>query len=335
MLSKRILYFVDNKVYFHCPQTTWVEDCPVRLRHTPIIDLIQMLEPFREYKDLILLYSRRVLTAQADASRAMAGIIGRISKSQGWNMVEGMPTVALDNMMLFRRGIYPLSRRHGFPSYSWLGWKGSLIFMEGLYFFHGWINWHVRDPATGEILPVERRPISFPNLDTQLSGTKATSGVVTQISPRFGLLPGVQMDQGCPSDRMTKLRLPPTYSLLCFSTLAVFFAIEKIRYTLGIASITIPGRGSWNYEIGKVTLDGLDEFPVSHKGEFILLSKTIPSDEDCEALGLHAGMESYAVMLIEWQQSGMAERRGIGFLHAHEIKHSLAPGPVWKEIILG
>lgn len=328
MLSKRILYFVEDKIFFHCPRATRAEECPVRLRWAPNLNPLRMVEPFRDYKNLVMQYSRRVLTTQNDAFRAISGIIRRISENQQWDIVEGIPTVAFENMMLFRRKFYPLSRRHGFPSYSWLGWKGPLEFMEGLEYFDGWIHWHVRDRATGEFLPVERRAM-FPKLDTQVSGTKASNRIATQIHPGFGLLPGVQVDHGSPSERTRQLHLPQTFSLLCFSTLAVFFAIGSINYISGTASIE-----GYYTACGKVTLDGLDEYPVSRVGEFIFLSKTIPSDDDRELLNLEQ-VEMYAVMLIEWQRNGVAERRGVGFIDAKHVEDSLDPGPVWKEIVLG
>lgn len=102
MLSKRILYFVEDRIFFHCPRATLSEDCTVKLRWEPN-KLLRMLNPFQDYKELVKEYSIRVLTTQNDALRAMAGIIRRISESQRWEIVEGMPTVYLDRMMLFRR----------------------------------------------------------------------------------------------------------------------------------------------------------------------------------------------------------------------------------------
>lgn len=333
MLSKRILYFVDDKIFFHCPSATLSEDCTVSLRCEPYAS-VRMLEPFRDYKLLVEDYSKRFLTTQNDAFRAMSGVIRRFSESQQWQIAGGMPTVALENMMQFRRRRHPLSRRPGFPSYSWLGWKGSLVFMEGLHFFEGWIVWHIRDPATGDIFPIERRPFSIQQ-SSPSADFVASDVIATQWKPDFGLLPGVQMDPRVPSERQPKLYPRPTFSLLCFSTLAVFFELTNVNYVEGKAGIT--NRAKSVYPTSKVFLDGFDEYPVPHEGEFILLSKTIPSKEDLGEVGLGAfpsSKEVYMIMLIEWF-NGVAERRGIGFINAVDIKNSMAPGPVWKEIILG
>lgn len=333
MLSKRILYFVDDKIFFSCPSATLAEGCGAALRWRPT-GLLQMLEPFRDYKSLVKKYSYRVLTTQTDAFRAMSGMIRRISENQQWYILEGMPTVALENMMLFRRRVQPLSRRPEFPSYSWLGWKGELAFMEGFYFFEAWINWHVRHPLTGEILPIER-PSMVPQAQAQVIGIWASDAMASYRKPDFGVLPraGIQMDQGLSLELSAKLHPSPNFSLLCFSTLAVFFELTGMDYVKGLAYVRRPGKGA----IGIVTLDGFDEYPPVRHAEFILLSKTTPSEHDLDEMGLKEDLDSkevYMIMLIEWID-GVAERRGIGFVDAVECRNSMAPGPVWKDIILG
>lgn len=333
MLSTRILYFVDDRIFFHCRWGALSEDCGVTLLWTPNGSL-QMLEPIRDYKEIVEEYSRRVLTTQTDAFRAMSGMIRRISENQQWHIVEGMPMVALENMMLFRRKLHPLSRRPGFPSYSWLGWKGDLEFMEGFYFFEAWINWYVRYPSTGEILPIERPSVPLQER-AQETGKWVSDYVATYRQPDFGILPRARtpMDQRVPSERPAKPPPSPTFSLLYFSTLAVFFELTRVDYVKGLADVTHPVKGT----IGMVTLDGFDEYPPVRHAEFILLSKTTPSEHDLDEMGLKLDLDSkevYMIMLIEWID-GVAERRGIGFVDAVECRNSMAPGPVWKEIILG
>lgn len=338
MLSKRILYFVDDRIFFHCPGGTQSEDCEVWLRWAPN-SLLQMLHPLRDYKLLVKTYSMRVLSTQNDAFRAMSGIIRRISEIQRWHIVEGMPTMAFENMMLFRRIRHPLSRRLAFPSYSWLGWKGELEFMEGRHFFEAWINWYVRNPATGEVVLAEGQPMP-PRPDAQGTGIRASDNTPLHQNPDV-LFPqaNVQMSQASFSERQAKLQSPQTFSLLCFSTLAVFFELTNMDFVKGIAGVGYPGKQYREQinPIGSVTLDGFDEHPPARDAEFILLSKTIPSDHDLRELGLKRFLDSkevYMIMLIEWV-GDVAERRGIGFMDAIEVQNSMAPGPVWKEIILG
>jgi hypothetical protein len=41
----------------------------------------------------------------------------------------------------------------------------------------------------------------------------------------------------------------------------------------------------------------------------------------------------YNIMLLEWRDE-IVERRGLGYIFHQAGDHSLAPGPVWKEIFL-
>lgn len=243
--------------------------------------------------------------------------------------------VAIEHMMLFRHTFQPLSRRPEFPSYSWLGWKGELKFMEGHYFFEAWINWYVRHPSTGEILPIERPSVLLQE-QAQVRGKWASDYMATYRKPDFGLLPRAssRMDRGIPSERPAEPHPSPTFSLLCFSTLAVFFELKHMDYVKGLADVVgHPSRGA----IGKITLDDFNEYPPPRYAEFILLCKTTPTDHDLDAMGpklSFTSKEVYMIMLIDWID-GVAERRGIGFIDAVESRNSIAPGPVWKDITLG
>lgn len=224
--------------------------------------LVRMLDPIRGYKALVEEYSERFLKEKG-AFRAMSGLIGRFSEIQQWHILEVMPMVALENVMLFRRKRHPLSHRPAFPSYSWLGWKGELDFMEGLYFFEGWISWHVRHPATGKVLPIELAAVHL-QLDAQDTGTRASGKIALYRKPDVGLLPqaGVQVNQAVPLERRLELQPLPTFSLLCFSTLAVFFELTNMDFVKGTARITHPTKRCHNervHPIGTVTLDGSDD----------------------------------------------------------------------------
>lgn len=328
-----MMYFVDDRIFFHCGYGDLSEDCDVPLRWTTN-GLLLMREPIRNYKELVEKYSSRFLTNQTDAFRAMSGMVRRIAENQQWHIVEGMPMLVIEHMMLFRHTFQPLSRRPEFPSYSWLGWKGKINFMEGFFFFEAWINWYVRHPSTGETLPIERPSVLLQE-QAQVRKKWASDYIATYRKPDFGVLSRAssQMDRGLPSEKPAKPQPPPTFSLLCFSTLAVFFELTRIDYVKCLADVTHPVRGP----IGMVTLDGFDENPPARHAEFILLCKTTPTDHDQDAMGSKLSLTSkevYMIMLIEWVD-GVAERRGIGFIDAVESRNSMAPGPVWKDITLG
>ena len=76
---------------------------------------------------MLLYYSKRALTYQTDALRAMAGIICRLSERMECRFLVGLPIAAFDMFLVFRRNHSLLYRRKEFPSYSWAGWRGSLV----------------------------------------------------------------------------------------------------------------------------------------------------------------------------------------------------------------
>lgn len=306
MLSKRVLYFVDDKVFFHCPYKTVMEGCSEFL-WKPEGSLLRMKEPFRDYKDLIEAYSKRVLSRDEDAFRAISGILGRISHKQRWQIIAGMPAIALERMMLFQRRHHVLCRRRAFASYSWLGWKGALEFMRGVDVRGDWIVWYVWNAGTVERL--------------------GTNRAISHFKPDLGLLPDMDFGHQVPSIGHREPS-PRSFTLLCFWTLAVFFDLKAVDYVKGTAEIhQRVGPKVCSRYAGYITLDGLDDYPLSDVGEFILLSK----------VSLQSGEYKkyrYTVMLIDWVD-GVAERRGIGYISPSEIQNSLAPGPIWKEIVLG
>lgn len=246
MLSRRILYFVDDRIFFHCRRATFSECSGVTLRLRPTgNDLLRMLVPLRDYKSLIKVYNQRVLTKPFDAFGALAGMIGRFAENQKWWFFEGIPNVAVENMMLFRRRLRPLSRRPKFPSFSWLGWEGELEFMEGSNLFEAWIDWYIRYPSAGVITDVGR-PSVLPQAQAEVIGIWATDAVATYTKPDFGVPPreGIQWDKGV-NERLAKLHPSPIRNvLLCFSTLAVFFELTHMDYVKALANVSHPVRGT-------------------------------------------------------------------------------------------
>lgn len=284
-----------------------------------------MKEPFRDYKELIEAYSKRVLTKDEDAFRAISGILGRISGTQQWQIIAGMPTIALEHMMLFHRQHHILCRRRAFPSYSWLGWKGALEFMKSVHVLGGWIVWYIWNPAS-DTLSIEHRS-TYHKANAETVEHLGTNDIISHIEPDFGLLPGMDLSQQIPSIGHREPS-PRPFPLLCFWTLAVFFDLQAVDYVKGTAEIhQRVGSTSCSRYAGFITLDGLDDYPLSRLGEFILLSKISRQSGPYKKC-------RYTIMLIDWVD-GVAERRGIGYISPSEIQNSLAPGPIWKEIVLG
>ncbi|KAJ4988973.1 heterokaryon incompatibility protein [Stagonosporopsis vannaccii] len=70
-------------------------------------------------------YSRRLLSFEDDIVRAFAGATSIMSSRFPGGMLHGLPVFYFDIAMLWRPDARVL-RRYGQPSWSWMGWKGSI-----------------------------------------------------------------------------------------------------------------------------------------------------------------------------------------------------------------
>lgn len=153
MLSHRVLLFLSEDVVFYCSngvacesksfgddlyrtfspmeqpdlhQESSIQNCGF-LHKLPRNDatLIEIIEQYEgNYIQLLSFYIGRNLTYDTDVLNAFSGIINAQSVLLG-DFESGMP------LRLFARALFlsvtpqsgPLSRRNGFPSWSWIGWK--------------------------------------------------------------------------------------------------------------------------------------------------------------------------------------------------------------------
>ncbi|KLU89813.1 hypothetical protein MAPG_08782 [Magnaporthiopsis poae ATCC 64411] len=346
ILSRRMLYFVDQQVFFHCParlSSEWLVDsvpsfpestCGLTIGVHPSNGL-----SYSVFMSLLRQYTSRKLTFEDDAMRAMAGIIRRFSELpvfQG-GFFQGMPRSSFDGFLLFSSRCSSSTRRRcGFPSYSWTGWAGPLEYdtlrrkrlgLKTWLCLHTWITWFSTPPPSS---PGESTLVWDPSiLDDSLFSLR---GYVGYPLSREGPLRD-QSGLSYPAEaKVMPTKLPPEirtredlqYPLLQFWTFAVFY---RIRISLSSEGSEVPYLISQEgRRLGRLYVDGPKNFLSSHRSleevfEFILLSQ-------CKVGG-------YFFMYIEWMASGIAERRGVGVIwNPKSIPQSHAPGPVWKEIIL-
>ncbi|KAL2019684.1 hypothetical protein VTK56DRAFT_9303 [Thermocarpiscus australiensis] len=335
VLSRRILYFVDDKVFFRCRESECLETCEdqpkPRIRRTNtssmLVQIVDMKHPLESYAVMLFYYTQRVLTGQSDALRAMAGVMRRVSQKLGYRMLEGLPTAVFDRFLLFcGRNLH---RREGFPSYSWAGWRGG-IDVEMIGDLNDWLQnqtwiiWYKRstsgvvnlvwDPAANE---------SFPFHDTEAEGYR-------QRSPFQCALLEEKTSRTAPTENLA-VGNPRPYPLLQFWTLSVFLKIDSIDVFRPAGKLA-DRRGTVR---GTVTFDGFEEtnfFESEEPVEVILLSEAnspIPGNFE-----VAAPWNFYHVMLVERSAEGVVERRGIGAIDQESIYWSYPPGPVWKEVLL-
>ncbi|KAI8721652.1 HET domain-containing protein [Fusarium sp. LHS14.1] len=353
LLSRRAIYFVDDHLFYRCRRTAQAEhlmDLPspagepmFTMQQLPS-DVILMRHPVLDFSWILEFYTKRILTNQSDAPRAMAGIIQRFSVAMGCQFLEGLPTATFDIFILLRPLGGGLRRRPAFPSYSWTGWSGSFktclrsirLSYNDMLRDKTWIIWYKRstsgivslvwDPSCEPFFPLddltfvgyrERRPFG--------DGRHTPAGLDTSRTS--------------PSATIEFSRGIPSCHILQFWTISTFYTISNLDVFDAIGDL-VDSNGD---KCGFVSLDGFEEttyFESQTHFELILLSEAqFVSDQHLRSCSTSSyptadgSWNLFNVLLLEWQ-GGLAERRGVGCLIQEAVDNSLAPGPVWKEILL-
>lgn len=137
LCSSRLLVFLPDLVFYSCSEALWREDvCLETKRHAPppgsggelksihlrIQDNVSSSQAVEVFRDLVMQYCARSLSRPGDVENAFAGIAGILEPIVG-PLYHGIPE------RYFRPVITgcwywgaALSRRLGFPSWSWMGW---------------------------------------------------------------------------------------------------------------------------------------------------------------------------------------------------------------------
>ncbi|KAJ4263510.1 hypothetical protein NW762_006329 [Fusarium torreyae] len=358
VLSRRVLYFVDAKVFYRCRAAEHAEHYADILSQNQGVsalvgyippEAIFLTHPVLDFSNMLLHYTERVLTNQNDALRAMAGITRRFAETMKCHFFQGLPTVMFDRFIQFRAEHTALHRRPSFPSYSWTGWRGPIrvgtirISLSPGQFTNQWLEdrtwiiWYKRSPSgvTNPIWDPDANP-SFPLLDMEYVGyrTRHAFGDGRYIPKRLKTM------RTMPTQEVSFSREMPSYPILQFWTLSLFYRISDVDVFRATAYFKDSNQG----KCGFVWLDSFEEttfFESRGPFEIILLSEAysnacVPHEKAqwLDPYPLATGQwPYYNVLLLEWQD-GIAERRGFGLLHQGAVEFSLAPGATWKEIFL-
>lgn len=344
-LSRRSLIFVNEQVYFRCHEQQTSEDTigdtggssgftrSLYRDNRSVAVQTYSNNPLEDYRDALMHYSERVFSVQADVLLGLEGICRRAGQKMKCSFLQGIPTAAFDDFLVFSHRGSILRRRRQFPSYSWAGWIGGIklkLYDEFDDWYHPstWIKWYTRS-STGVIKLV---CVALPS--TSLLEDKS---VVYGHRNRslFGGRFNINSSRTSPTVELSQSINIPPYPILQFWTLSIRFEISKFDVFAASASII-----DCNAIVcGTVDMDGFEEddfFQESMAYEFILVSELITWTHDCEFAGgdVHDALQPYNVLLLEWK-NGIAERRGIGVVCRAGVERALSPGPCWKEILLG
>lgn len=110
---------------------------------------LNMMYPSK-FASIVQESSRRALTNQQDVLRVLAGLIRRSSKGKVCDFLYGIPLDDLLDYWTFKGDNRILSRREGFPSYSWAGWQGSTLIPTAYTGLSSWIHLWITSPKTGQ-----------------------------------------------------------------------------------------------------------------------------------------------------------------------------------------
>ncbi len=360
LLSNRTIIFTpDGSVYYRCLKSVWSEDTnddarPTETTFHPDYLYAALAEhtPWPSaYNALVIAYSGRSLTKQSDALNAFAGLQRVLEIRSDDQFLAGIPACAFDLFCLFTGHMAVLKRRKEFPSWSWAGWIGPVLFcqlntthsVDGPHGRQRWLNertWiHWRKLAQSG----KNDPVWDPVRESADQKLQYRARAHFQCRSSPGLLEG---KSAVPSPDVV---LPPPLSKnhirLQFWTLSLHFRIREVDKVVSCDAKNLLCRGRMvdrdGKLVGSVHLD--DELVTIGQGrraEFIVLS-------ECRDLMGASALEEirypvtqdwdlYWVMFLKWDESfKVAERLGIGQILQEAVNTCLEPGAVWKEIILG
>ncbi|KAH8802926.1 heterokaryon incompatibility protein-domain-containing protein [Xylogone sp. PMI_703] len=353
ILSRRILYFVDNKVYFRCRQASYSEnffDLPsdssleypeIQWSLSSLLPMtLAMTNPISDFRGMLEYYTERSLTNQDDVFRAMGGIMRRFSELMKCRFFQGLPTAAFDYFICFYCKNLPLRRRKGFPSYSWAGWIGQVTIdlfdlnMTASDWLQSqtWIVWYKRSSSgiTNLVWDPEANE-SFPFNDMSYEGYRERSPFRPPIPLMF------PTTRTRPTTDLLFDRPFPPYPMLQFWSLVVYYLISDIDVFRG-RGLLLDSAGR---KCGTIYMDSFEEsdfFNSQSVVELVLLSKwngiMFKQNWDPIYIPAQAGWwQYYLAMILEWDQ-GVAERRGIALISLTAITGSYPPGPAWREILI-
>ncbi|KAI9764029.1 MAG: hypothetical protein M1840_008905 [Geoglossum simile] len=361
LLSRRSVIFINDQIYFRCRRCTWGEercddDFPLTSNQSVGSMLHYISDPDLSaesaYQLILLYYSARQLTKDSDAINGISALLKPLTIRMKARLLEGLPTSSFDMSVLFFRRLDSLRRRSEFPSYSWAGWAGQIMWDMQSY------TWPEDEdiPPYGPKIP--RMGIrDWLNQKTWIIWY-ATNGpgmpsLLWNPDARDGFSEGDicyrDRNHKHPSGRQTvptidiSARHHPMYPILQFWTTAIYLYLSTKNRPDG-DSIDVEILNHEGNPCGSVALDNASLLTgTTQPLEFLVLSESRYRMESSSISGLgnsDPGLEDpmacdlYWVMLVEWS-NGLCERRGLGQVYQSAVESSCPPGPVWKEVALG
>lgn len=307
------------------------------------------------YRDAVVHYTGRELSNEEDVLDAFSGVLHTMYDGR---CIEGLPKCIFDVALLWQPR-QKLSCRKGFPSWSWIGWKGCVNWtdvslptcdgedkideasaIEDWIINNTWIVWHSSSTKACQSL-------AFKN-----DGPPWLLGTSQDLTAHEERFPGLPKNS-----KPTPTLMPDHFRghigashdqrYLQFWTISVQLQIELertavLRYTSLRPSNTGNGLRRFithdhGHPCGWVLLDEdwieRVTFGDADVQEFILLSEHSPKDNTStqhNSFG-SSGSRRYNAMIVTWHD-GIAKRAGLGQI---TIDGRTSDGLEWKEVLLG
>ncbi|ERF76407.1 hypothetical protein EPUS_06965 [Endocarpon pusillum Z07020] len=172
LLSRRCIMFANTYIsmtcqaeFFHDSVSTSVEASGIKSwlgddyfrEDGSGIDLNEEEWDFKTFDALVSVFSGRTLTVESDVLNACQGSLNKISRKTTYSFCFGLPMDDILRALLWKpHHDLILSRRLGFPSWSWLGWSGRI---EYAYWIADMSAYHA-DDSKAEVPPIKRPRLS-------------------------------------------------------------------------------------------------------------------------------------------------------------------------------
>jgi hypothetical protein len=327
-LSKRLLVFAADQVFFFCKRAGWREDTifEVDMSYQETVDRLDFnfndmaysvaRSPFEEYVEVVEEYASRDLSYESDALHAFAGVMGVLSQKLECQFLWGLPERYLDAALLWtpgarnaRRGCTTSvlladgsTKELPFPSWSWTGWTGS--------------TWYDSDDIERVFDQCHRPEITW--------YSRSIHGELHRLR---GLSdqPGVPKANWKGEDELQGIAVPSSTSFISSGVLTFWTSSAFLDIALDSGKRYIRNAEMCDFQLvpseNSVLLETkwVEEHPGPY--EFIVISRNVAVE----------GEDALNLMLIERDSDGVACRVAIAVYPEEEwIKKERA----WKQIVL-
>lgn len=304
-------------------------------------------------------FQTRNLTHDGDTLNAMTGILQRVGAIAHTQVIEGMQQdifpVALSFVLSESLPGYaaallkhqPVYRKTMFPSWSWAGWKA----------WPAWIAWNDLTWWDRESFS---RCIEGAFADTLVTFHKydetSTDGSAAHViwAPRSEALRSACFKAGLPlpsqldatNKASRSLGDARPYQMLIVTAVTIVLSAnmheddpEASEHAKGRLRILADAHG---HQCGDLRLDMRMPLVEGTKLTFLVLSMRRTTRTGGYALkALVPALEAddteflWVMLVVEMEESGLHERRGMGRVLKDCVSHAFDGGPRWREIVLG